>query len=163
MLTGTPLRLSRSLPIAALALALFPAGCATSSGTSAAETAPVKSEGPAKPATVEEQIALGGKAYGQYCAGCHSDAGQGTDKAPAVVGANALPLDPPASRKARKAQFHTAMDVAQFVVTAMPPAPRPKPSETEYWAILAFDLHANGVTPKQVVGPDNAASIVIHP
>lgn len=162
MSIGLPPRLFLSLPLIALGGMLVGA-CATGASGTPAETPAAKADSPVKPATVEEQIALGGKAYGQYCAGCHGDGGQGTDKAPAVVGAAALPLDPPAERKARKGQFRTAMDVAQFVVTTMPPAPRPKPSETEYWAILAFDLHANGATPKQLVGPDNAASIVIHP
>ncbi len=106
---------------------------------------------------------MGGKAYGQFCAGCHGDGGQGTDKAPAVVGTGALPLDPPAERKARKVQFHTAMDVAGFVVATMPPGDRAKPSQDQYWAILAFDLNANGVKLTKMVSPDNAASIVIHP
>jgi mono/diheme cytochrome c family protein len=133
-------------------------GCATG-----AAPEPAKVETAATPMTFDEQVGLGGKAYGQYCAGCHGNAGQGTDQAPAVVGAGALPKDPPATRKARKGQFRTAMDIAQFVVANMPPAPRAKPSESEYWAILAFDLFANGVKSTQAVTPANAATIVIHP
>ena len=133
-------------------------GCATG-----AAPEPAKVETAAAAMTFEEQVALGGKAYGQHCASCHGNAGQGSDQAPAVVGPGALPKDPPATRKARKGQFRTAMDIAQFVVTTMPPPPRAKPSETEYWAILAFDLFANGVKSTQAVGPSNAAAIVIHP
>ena len=40
------------------------------------------------------QAEAGGPLYGQFCAKCHGDAGQGTDQAPPVVGPNALPLDP---------------------------------------------------------------------
>jgi cytochrome c len=136
-------------------------GCATATG----EAAPSAStpQAVAAPTTVDEQIALGGKAYGTYCAKCHGDSGQGLEKAPPVVGAGALPLDPPAGAKGRTGQFHTALDIAQFVVANMPPAPRAKPSETEYWAILAFDLNANGIKPKEIVSPVNAASYVLHP
>jgi mono/diheme cytochrome c family protein len=152
--------------IGALALAAFASCASTSAGESngGAAASPAGATA-AKPTTVEEQFALGQKAYGTYCASCHGPAGQGTENAPAVVGVatGALPLDPPAKAKYRKTQFHTAMDVAQFVVTNMPPANKPKPSVDEYWAILAFDLTANGVKPTQIVGPDNAASYVIHP
>jgi len=144
--------------------ALAVASCASTSGGGSAAPASAAAA-PAAPTTVEEQVALGGKAYGEYCASCHGASGQGTENAPAVVGVDkgALPLDPPATRKYRKSQFHTAMDVAQFVVANMPPPSKPKPSEVEYWAILAFDLQANGVKLNGIVGPDNAASYVIHP
>src|SRR4051812_12745056 len=69
---------------------------------------------PAAPATAD-QAAQGGKLFAKHCSKCHGDAGQGTKKAPAVVGKDALPLDPPATAKVRKTQFHTAQDVAQFV------------------------------------------------
>lgn len=35
-------------------------------------------------------------------------------------------------------------------------------ASAEYWAILGFALSANGVELEQAVGPDDAASIVIH-
>ena len=37
------------------------------------------------------------------------------------------------------------------------------PPIDQYWAILAFDLQANGVKLTQLASPGNAASIVIHP
>jgi hypothetical protein len=85
-------------------------------------------------------------------------------KAPRVVGLDkgALPLDPPATAKFRKAQFKTAADVATFVVKNMPPGGGSSLEESDYWAILAFDLHANGVDlPKKVDG-SNASEVVIH-
>src|SRR5262245_31328040 len=93
----------------------------------------------------EAQVKRGAKLYAQHCAHCHGDAGDGGRKAPPVVGKAALPLDPPASAKFRKTQFRTARDVADFVVKNMP-AKKPGSLKIEdYWAILAFDLSANGV------------------
>ena len=110
------------------------------------------------------QADAGGALYGQFCSKCHGDAGQGTDQGPPVVGANALPLDPRPTAKARKNQFHTAKDIADFVLPNMPPK-GPKPTVEQYLDILAFDLKANGVdlTGKPALTPDNLASIVIHP
>lgn len=98
------------------------------------------------PATFAEQVTLGSQLYGQKCAECHGASGEG-NPGPRVVGLDkgALPLDPPASAKARKSQFKTVADVAAFVVSAMPPKAPGSLDEEEYWAILAFDLKANGI------------------
>ena len=110
------------------------------------------------------QAAAGGALYGQFCGKCHGDAGQGTEGAPPVVGANALPLDPRPTQQFRKNQFHTAKDVFDFVGANMPPK-GPKPTLDQYLDILAFDLKANGIdlTGKPALTPDNLSSIVIHP
>lgn len=122
--------------------------------TSAASTA--------APATFDEQVSLGAEAYTRNCAGCHGDAGQGNDKAPSVVGlkSGALPLEPrPGSQ--RSTQFVTVADVVNFVVATMPPkAPGSLPPE-QYWAILAFDLQANGITLDQKLTPELAATLTI--
>jgi cytochrome c len=111
----------------------------------------------------EAQVQAGQKLYAKHCAGCHGDAGEGSKKAPPVVGKAALPLDPPAGAKVRKSQFHTAADVAGFVVKNMP-AKKPGSLKTdEYWAILAFDLKANGVEVKEKVDAASAAKVVLHP
>jgi mono/diheme cytochrome c family protein len=112
----------------------------------------------------QKQIDDGKALYGKYCASCHGDNGQGGKKAPPVVGKDALPLDPPAHAKQRKTQFHTAADVAAFVVKYMPAKKPGSLKEDEYWAILAFDLSANGVAAAagQKIGPDTAAKIVLH-
>lgn len=115
------------------------------------------------PSTFAEQVALGGKLYGQKCASCHGAAGEGTSGAPAVVGlANgALPLAPrPGS--ARSSQFRTVADVATFVVSTMPPKAPGSLSPEEYWAILAFDLSANGVTLEQTLTPELAPTLALH-
>jgi S-disulfanyl-L-cysteine oxidoreductase SoxD len=97
--------------------------------------------------TFSEQTSAGQALYGDHCANCHGDAGQGTAKAPRVVGLKegALPVEPPADRKFRKSRFVTVADVADFAVKNMPPNKGGSLTDDEYWAILAFDLHANGI------------------
>ncbi|MDB4982934.1 MAG: hypothetical protein JWM82_3686, partial [Myxococcales bacterium] len=99
------------------------------------------------PSTFAGQVAAGGALYGQNCASCHGDAGQG-GKAPRLVGLKegALPLDPPADRQFRKTRFVTVADVAQFVVANMPPKKGGSLPADQYVSILAFDLSANGIT-----------------
>jgi len=110
-----------------------------------------------------DQADDGGKLYGKYCAKCHGDAGQGTAKAPAVVGKTALPLDPPTGAKVRKTQFHTAQDVAAFVAAKMPANKPGSLTIEQYYAILAFDLKANGVdVSHQKIDPTTAAAIKLH-
>ncbi len=100
----------------------------------------------AAPATFAEQVALGQTLYGANCASCHGAGGEGKD-APRLVGLKegALPVDPPAKAKFRKTQFKTVADVADFVVKTMPPDKPGSLQPEQYWAILAFDLKANGI------------------
>lgn len=114
-------------------------------------------------AAAAEQAKQGGVLFGKHCARCHGDAGQGTNKAPAVVGAGALPLDPRPGAKVRKTQFKTAKDVADFVVANMPGDKPGSLKAEEYFAILAFDLKANGVALEQPVDGAGAAAITLHP
>jgi hypothetical protein len=44
----------------------------------------------------------------------------------------------------------------------MPPD-GPKLTEEQYWAILAFDLKANGVDPGKPLDGTSAAGVIIHP
>jgi len=112
----------------------------------------------------DEQVAEGQKLYGEYCARCHGDGGEGTKKGPPVVGKAALPLDPPAKAKARKSQFHTAKDVFDFVSTKMPAKKPGSLTLAQYAAIMAFDLKANGVDVSKIkVDATTAAAIVLHP
>lgn len=114
-------------------------------------------------ATGGDQAAEGARLYGRHCAKCHGNAGQGSDKAPPVVGKSALPLDPPAGAKIRKQQFHTAEDVAQFVASKMPANKPGSLTVDEYYAILAFDLKANGVdVSHKKIDPTTAAAIKLH-
>ncbi len=98
------------------------------------------------PQTFAEQVTLGQKLFGEKCASCHGDSGEGKT-APKVVGLDqgALPLAPPPGAKYRKTEFKTVADVATFVVKSMPPKAPGSLTEEEYYAILAFDLKANGI------------------
>ena len=116
----------------------------------------------ASAASSEDQAAEGAKLYAKHCAKCHGDAGQGK-KGPPLVGKDALPLDPPATAKLRKTQFHTAQDVAAFVAANMPPKKGGSLTTDQYYAILAFDLKANGVDVSgKKIDPTTAAQIKLH-
>lgn len=142
----------RSILLPALAVA---AGALAVAGFAAA---------PRAEAPGAEQAAEGQKLYGKYCAKCHGDAGQGTKKAPPVVGKDALPLDPPATAKVRKTQFRTAGDVLDFIAKTMPGNKPGSLTPAQYQAILAFDLKANGVdVSKKAIDAEGATAIVLHP
>lgn len=113
------------------------------------------------PTTIDEQTKLGSQVYASKCAGCHGATGGG-GIGPRVVGLSegALPLEPRAG-SARTTQFVTVADVASFVVKTMPPDAPGSLSADEYWAILAFDLKANGVVLKEVLTPELAATLTI--
>jgi cytochrome c len=110
-----------------------------------------------------DQVEEGGKLYKKHCSKCHGDAGQGTNKGPAVVGKNALPLEPPTTAKVRKTEFHTAQDVAAFVAAKMPANKPGSLKVEEYYDILAFDLKANGVDVSgKTIDATSAAAIKLH-
>ena len=123
------------------------------------------SAGTVPTASFTDQVAAGQQLFEEHCANCHGASGEGK-KGPRLVGVaqGALPLEPPAGAKYRKNEFHTAADVATFVVKNMPPDAPGSLTEQEYWAILAFDLKANGIDlgTKHLDGTD-AASVMIHP
>ena len=151
------MKIIRALFIGGL-LAAGTVGCAHEAA-SGSGTAAAPAGGGDGPASAER----GGPLYVQYCAKCHGNAGQGSDKAPPVVGQSALPLDPPAAAKYRKGQFHTARDVFDFVKANMPPV-GDKLAEGQYLDIVAFDLKANGVDlTGKTISPDSLTGIVLHP
>ncbi len=98
------------------------------------------------PGAFAAQAKAGAELYGKYCGGCHGAHGN-DGKAPPVVGLNAgaLPLAPPPKAKMRKVQFKTVADVADFVAKTMPPKAPGSLSADDYYAIMAFDLQANGI------------------
>jgi cytochrome c len=104
------------------------------------------SDSPSSASTFPEQVARGQILFGEHCAKCHGDSGQG-GRGPRLVGLRegALPLEPPPSRKLRTKRFVTVADVAEFVVANMPLNKAGTLSTEEYLAILAFDLKANGI------------------
>jgi cytochrome c len=116
---------------------------AAPSGTAPADAAAASAAGAT---TFTAQAQAGQELYGKYCASCHGAHGN-DGKAPPVVGlgAGALPLAPPPGAKLRTTEFKTVGDVADFVVKSMPPKAPGSLSADEYYAVLAFDLQANGI------------------
>jgi mono/diheme cytochrome c family protein len=109
----------------------------------------------------ETQAGRGQRLYGEHCASCHGDSGQG-DEAPALVGLDdgALPREP-RDGAARDTEFVTVADIAQFVVENMPPSDPGGLSSEDYLAILAFDLKANGITLEQELDLELADTLTI--
>jgi len=144
------------------------ASCASKSSGSAPPATAGAAPAAAGEGTALAQADRGAKLYGENCAKCHGDHGQGTtegeNKAPPLVGPNALPLDPPAGAKYRKVQFHTARDVYDFAKANMPPGMGNSLPEQDYLDIVAFDLKANGVDlTGKTITPDTLSAIVLHP
>jgi cytochrome c len=108
------------------------------------------------------QIEQGTGLYVANCAKCHGDSGQGTDKAPPVVGKDAFPLHPRAGAK-RDVDFRTAADVFAWATVHMPGDAPATLSTDEYLAIFAFDLTANGVKLMAPLDGAAAQAIVLHP
>jgi mono/diheme cytochrome c family protein len=112
--------------------------------------------------TVTAQIEQGKQLYVEKCARCHGDAGQGTDKAPPVVGKDAFPEKPRPNAK-RNVDFHTAADVFAWASKNMPGGSPGSLTTDQYLAIFAFDLTANGVVLDKPLDGPMAQSIVLHP
>jgi mono/diheme cytochrome c family protein len=141
-----------------LALLLSSLAVATACGGTDAKS-PEGSQ--SSPATFAEQVSRGTEVYTAHCSSCHGKGGEGSAQAPAVVGPSALPLDPPSGAKVRKSQFVTVADVANFVVHNMPGDAPGSLSEDDYFAVLAFDLHANGIDLDKKLDAAVAASLTI--
>ncbi len=112
--------------------------------------------------TITAQIEQGKGLYVERCAKCHGDAGQGTDKAPPVVGKDAFPQAPRSGAK-RDVEFHTAADVFAWAAKHMPGDAPGSLSTDQYLAIFAFDLTANGVKLDKPLDGPAAQAIVLHP
>ncbi len=147
----------KNVLISSLAFVLFACGAGTPS-----PEAPVTPASGTVPTTFADQVAMGQTLYGAKCKSCHGASGEG-GKAPAVVGLDkgALPLDPPPNARYRKTQFKTVADIAAFVVKSMPPTAPGSLSEEEYWAILAFDLKANGIDLPQKLDAALASTLTV--
>jgi cytochrome c len=119
---------------------------------------------PEAPGGNRDQVAEGAPLYVAHCAKCHGPTGAGMGHAPAVVGKNALPLNPPPGAQHRVGQFQTAKDVLDFIRVNMPADNPGSLSETQYADILAFDLKLNGLDlHHERVNDENASNFVLHP
>ncbi|MDC0666529.1 c-type cytochrome [Nannocystis radixulma] len=138
------MRSTRNIPLtlACLLVVVLFSGCTKRGSMDPAD--PEEAPGPA------EQKLAGGTLFEKHCAKCHGALGKGTDKAPAVVGEEAL------------SRFNTAQEVFEFISNEMPKDKPGSLKEGEYWAIIAFDLKANGVDADETVGPQNASTFLLH-
>jgi mono/diheme cytochrome c family protein len=123
-------------------------------------TTPPDEAGPENP--FDAQVARGADLYEAHCADCHGADGRGAAGGPALVGLEdgALPLEP-REGAVRDTQFKTVGDVAAFAVANMPPNNPGSLQADEYYAILAFDLMANGITLEDELTAALAEDLVI--
>jgi mono/diheme cytochrome c family protein len=112
--------------------------------------------------TFEQQVEEGGALFGDHCAECHGESGQGTGNAPPLVGEGALPEEPPEERMFRTNDFNTAADVYAFANEYMPADDPDSVSDAQMVDILAFALSANGIELDEELTVDNADEVVIH-
>ena len=154
-----PAQMGMQLLNAALVLVLGPLALASACGATDAKSGEHAAQ--SAPATFAEQVKRGTEVYADHCSSCHGKAGEGSPDAPAVVGTGALTLEPPAGAKVRKSKFVTVADVAAFVVQNMPGDAPGSLSEDDYFAVLAFDLHANGIDLDKKLDGALAASLTI--
>ena len=90
-----------------------------SPGAAPAAPAPIAAR-PSAPPAVQAQIDRGQLLFSQTCTTCHGLRGEGTPRAPALIGDGTLPLAPPAGRRVRTGPFRTAMDLGMFIKNEMP-------------------------------------------
>ncbi len=105
-----------------------------------------------------EQAARGKEVFGNHCAVCHGESGQGGDvpaqfaglagwHAPRLIGEGALPEMPRPEHRVRLAPFQTAADVLGFVSAAMPAQDPGSLEKGQYLDVTAYLLEANGMRP----------------
>ncbi len=110
----------------------------------------------------EDQWSRGVFLYGQSCAGCHGDNGEGDEETPAIAGDGALSSSA-AEGSERQATFDTAADVFAYVKSDMPPLAPGSLSDDEYWAIVHYVLKQAQIDlGVDTLGADNAASIKLR-
>lgn len=109
----------------------------------------------------QSQIERGARLFGQHCASCHGDQGQG-GAGPLLVGEGALPRTPPAPRVHRTGEFADVGDVFDFVRATMPPNDPGVISADDAWAILAFDLSANGIALETPLNTNSASTLPLQ-
>lgn len=130
----------------------------------------------------------GADLYGAHCASCHGARGEGTGRAPAVLGVGALPVypsdhsratnsafaDPQSQEEESRARpagapsrepFRTAADLQRYLAAEMP-LPKEKVgtlTAEEYWSLVTFMLIAHGVdVPEGGANAANGATVPLR-
>jgi cytochrome c len=137
-------------------------------------------------AQARNKAAQGGTLFGEHCASCHGQRGEGLS-APAIMGVDALPEYPkdptmssdirstdPAEQQLRqqlypggapmREPFRTAADLYNYVSSQMPKKHPGSLGSQDYWKIVTFMLIAHGASvPPEGVDEQNAPSVTIRP
>jgi|FLYL01.1.fsa_nt_gi mono/diheme cytochrome c family protein len=97
-----------------------------------------------------EQVVRGEELYRTYCLACHGIGEEGEVRtAPKLIGPGHMLAD----------RMH-AQRLYNYMSVTMPLDRPGTLEEEEYWAILAFILHANNLLPEALeLGPDNAEDV----
>ena len=88
----------------------------------------------------EDQWSRGVWLYGQHCASCHGEDGEGDEDAPPLSGEGSLPQQASWEDSPRTQGFDTAADVFAYVSEQMPPMEPGALKADDYWAIVFFTL-----------------------
>jgi mono/diheme cytochrome c family protein len=150
----------------------------------AACTATQRGASDASVANANAKASDGGKLFGQQCASCHGQRGEGLT-APAIMGPGALPVYAKESSLARnpaftdpselalrenarpagapkREPFNTAKDLYSYVSQRMPMKSAGSLRPDDYWAILNFMLVAHGTSvPAGGINASNAGTVSI--
>ena len=128
----------------AIAVVAAPFACTSANEGPGPGAAPIPRPAPL-PRDDEHQRALGEKYYAYDCAGCHGGNGEGAADSPPLVGAGALPVDPPPRAKLRTERFVVAFDLYALTRRHMPADVIGEMTDAYYWEITAYLLARNGV------------------
>ena len=88
----------------------------------------------------EDQWSRGVWLYGQHCANCHGEDGEGDEDAPPLSGEGSLPQKATWEDSPRTHDFNTAADMFSYVSEQMPPMEPGTLKEDDYWAIIFYAL-----------------------
>jgi mono/diheme cytochrome c family protein len=137
-------------------------------------------------ALARDKAAQGAKLFGEHCASCHGQRGEGLS-APVTMGKDALPeypKDPTLSSDIRNTDpteqqlrqqlfpggapmrqpFRTAGDLYDYVSKQMPKKDPGSLGSGDYWNVITFLLIAHGAqVPPEGVKAQNASSVVVRP
>jgi mono/diheme cytochrome c family protein len=109
------------------------------------------------------QRSSGASIYGEACASCHGEHGEGLEGRPALIGAAALPRDPPPGTKGRAVKLGSAQDLFGYVKAEMPPLAPGSLTDEDAWAVVAHVIRENGKDwGPDDLGPRNAGTIALH-
>ncbi len=109
----------------------------------------------------QDQWSKGVWLYGQHCAGCHGENGEGSEDGPALVGAEAIPEESSGDSD-RKVPLRSYADVFAYSSTEMPPLEPGTISAESMWSILAYLAKERGATWEGDLGASNAGSIPLR-